>query len=167
MVSEAACILFTGIFALETLNLPISCHDLKKSSHSERPRIGTLRLWVLPAHGQHVTEQAIRWVHLIIKLHPPSQPLSPLAEVPYIVDYRQIIPPTLFRNSWPTGAPGWLSRLNVWLWLRSWSCGSWVETPYQVLCWQLSLQPAWDCVSPSLSLCPSPSLSLSFSLKIK
>ena len=31
--------------------------------------------------------------------------------------------------------PGWLSRLSIWLWLRSWSRGSWVRAPCQALCW--------------------------------
>ena len=35
------------------------------------------------------------------------------------------------------GGPGWLSWLSVWLWLRSWSCGSWIQAQHQALCWQL------------------------------
>ena len=31
-------------------------------------------------------------------------------------------------------APGELSWLSIWLWLRSWSYGSWVWAPHQVLC---------------------------------
>ena len=34
-------------------------------------------------------------------------------------------------------APGWLSQLNVWLQLRSWSRGSWVWALRWALCWQL------------------------------
>ena len=33
--------------------------------------------------------------------------------------------------------PGWLSWLSVWLQLRSWSLGSWVQAPRWSLCWQL------------------------------
>ena len=50
------------------------------------------------------------------------------------------------------GAPGRLSRLSVQLWLRSRSHGLWVQTLHQPLCGQLSLEPASDSVSPSLSL---------------
>ena len=60
-----------------------------------------------------------------------------------------------------TGAPGWLSRLSVWLQLRSWSHGSWVWALSQTLDWQLK---AWNllgilCLPPSLSLPNSWSLS--------
>ena len=48
------------------------------------------------------------------------------------------------------GAPGWLSRLSVWLRLRSWSRGPWVRVPHQALCWQRGA-----CLGFSLS--PSPS----------
>ena len=39
------------------------------------------------------------------------------------------------------GAPGWLSRLSIWLWLRSWSCGLWVWALRWALCSQLG---AWS-----------------------
>ena len=42
---------------------------------------------------------------------------------------------------YPPGAPGWLSQLSIKLWLRSWSCSSWVWAPCQVLCWRLR---AWS-----------------------
>ena len=35
------------------------------------------------------------------------------------------------------GVPGWLSRLSGRLWLRSWSCGPWVQALRRALCWQL------------------------------
>ena len=62
------------------------------------------------------------------------------------------------------GARGWLSRLSVWHQLRSWSHSSWVRAPCKALCWRLGAC-FWFCVS--LSLCPSPAHSLSFSLKNK
>ena len=62
------------------------------------------------------------------------------------------------------GAPGWLSQLSVWLWLRSWSHGLWVKALHWALCWQLSLESASDSVS--LSLCSSP-LSLCLCLSQK
>ena len=34
------------------------------------------------------------------------------------------------------GAPGWLSRLSVWLQPRLWSHASWVRAPHRALCWQ-------------------------------
>ena len=60
------------------------------------------------------------------------------------------------------GAPGWFSWLSVWLWLRSWSHGSWVWAPHWALCWQLGV---WNllwilCVSLSLPLPCSCSVSL-------
>ena len=33
-------------------------------------------------------------------------------------------------------APRWLSQLSIWLWLRSWSNGLWVQAPNQALHWQ-------------------------------
>ena len=60
------------------------------------------------------------------------------------------------------GAPGWLSRLSVWLWLRSWSHSLWVRAPHWALCWQpgtcfgssvlLSVCPSPACMPPPLSL---------------
>ena len=65
------------------------------------------------------------------------------------------------------GEPGWLSLLSFWLWLRSWSCSSWVRAPCWALCWRLrawSLLRILRLLSPPLPrLC---SLSLSLSLKI-
>ena len=64
------------------------------------------------------------------------------------------------------GAPGWLSRLRVWLRLRSWSQVSWVKSHVR-FCAD-SLEPGawfWFCVS--LSLCPSPTQALSLSLSKK
>ena len=60
------------------------------------------------------------------------------------------------------GAPGWLSRLGVWLRLRSWSHSSWVRAPSRALCWQLR---AWSllqilCLPLSLPLPCSCSVSL-------
>ena len=57
----------------------------------------------------------------------------------------------------------WISGLNVWLWLRSISCCSRAQAPYW-FCAD-SLEPG-DCFRLwfSLSLCPFPVLSLSFSL---
>ena len=52
------------------------------------------------------------------------------------------------------GAPGWLSQLKGRLWLRSWCHGLWVQDLHWALCWQLSLEPAWDSVSPFLSAPP-------------
>ena len=61
------------------------------------------------------------------------------------------------------GAPGWLSRLSVRLWLGSRSHGSWVRAPRRALCRQLR---AWSllrnlCPPP---LHPSPTHTLSLSL---
>ena len=60
------------------------------------------------------------------------------------------------------GAPGWLSQLGVWLWLRSWSHGLWVRAPRRALCWRLR---AWSllpilCLPLSLPLPCSCSVSL-------
>ena len=57
------------------------------------------------------------------------------------------------------GAPGWFSRLSARLRLRSWSCWVWVRAP----CLTLSLEPASDSVSPSLSALPPCSHSASLS----
>ena len=66
------------------------------------------------------------------------------------------------------GVPGWLSRLSIQLWLRSWSHGPWVGAPRRALCWQLG---AWSllqilCFPLSLTLpcLHMHSLSLSLSL---
>ena len=60
------------------------------------------------------------------------------------------------------GAPGWLSRLSIWLWLRSWSHCLWDWAPHWVLCWQLR---AWSllqilCLPLTLPLPCSCSVSL-------
>ena len=74
--------------------------------------------------------------------------------------------PGLYIRVRPLGTPGWLSRLSVQLWLRSWSHSLWVGALRWALCWQLR---AWGlfhilCLplsSPSpLMLCLSPSLSV-------
>ena len=56
------------------------------------------------------------------------------------------------------GAPGWLSRLNVWLQLRSCSPDSWVRVPSQALCWQLRVWSLLQTLSVCLSVCLSLSL---------
>ena len=60
-----------------------------------------------------------------------------------------------------SGAPGWLSRLNVRLRLRSWSHCPWVRAPCRALC--CGRLRAWSCFGfcVSLSLCPSPAHALS------
>ena len=55
-------------------------------------------------------------------------------------------------------APGWLSWLSVWLWLRSWSHSSWVWAPRRALCWPLG---AWSLLGFCVSLSGGLSLSLS------
>ena len=59
-------------------------------------------------------------------------------------------------------APGWLSRLSLWLQLRSWSRGLWVWALSLALCWQLR---AWSLL-PSLSAPPPRMLCLSLSLSL-
>ena len=63
------------------------------------------------------------------------------------------------------GVPGWLSRLSVWLWLRSWSHGWWVRALCQALVLTAgSLELLWIlCLPLSLLLPCSHSVSLSFS----
>ena len=61
------------------------------------------------------------------------------------------------------GAPGWLSRLSIWLWFRSWSHGSWVWAPHRALCCQHGARFG---SSVPLSLCPFPAGSLSLSLSL-
>ena len=76
-----------------------------------------------------------------------------------------------------SGAPGWLSQLSIWLWLRSWSHCSWVWVPHRgefdprfrwtwaplrwapflFLSLSLSLCSLWD----SFPLCPLLTCSLS------
>ena len=55
------------------------------------------------------------------------------------------------------GAPGWLSQLSSWRWLRSWSHVSWVQPPYLVLCWQLRTWSLLQILCLPLSL-PAPPL---------
>ena len=59
------------------------------------------------------------------------------------------------------GAPRRLSRLSIWLQLRSWSHGSWLRAPHRALCWQ---PRAWSlfrilCLALPCSHCVSLSLS--------
>ena len=68
-------------------------------------------------------------------------------------------------HSWTLGAPGRLTQLSIWFWLRSQSRGLWVWAPHWVLCWQLR---AWNllqiqCLPLSLSHPRSCSVSLSLS----
>ena len=68
----------------------------------------------------------------------------------------------------PLGVPGWLSRLSIWLQLRSWFHSLWVQAPHWALCWQFR---AWSlfwilCVCVSLSLCPPPPTLLILSLSL-
>ena len=63
---------------------------------------------------------------------------------------------------------GWLSRLSVWLWLKSWFCSPWVWDPHQALFWELraSSLPQIRCLPLSP---PSPArvLSKKETLKMK
>ena len=56
-----------------------------------------------------------------------------------------------------TGVPEWLSQLSVWLQLRSWPHGLWVQAPPRALHWQCGA-----CLG--FSLCPSATHSHSLSL---
>ena len=63
-----------------------------------------------------------------------------------------------------TGVPGWLSRLSVWLQLRSWSHGPWVWAPHRALCWQCRAWSLFQILCLPLSLWPSPTHALSLSV---
>ena len=52
------------------------------------------------------------------------------------------------------GAPGWLSQLDILLWLRSWSLGLLARALCQALCWQLRAWSLLRIVSLSLSVLP-------------
>ena len=68
-------------------------------------------------------------------------------------------------NKMLPGAPGWLSRLGVWLQFRSWFHSLWVRAPRRACA--DSSEPGgcfWFCVSSSL--CPAHALSLSLNNKI-
>ena len=56
------------------------------------------------------------------------------------------------------GTPGWLSWSGDQLWLRSWSCHSWVWAPYQALHWQCGSGSLLQILCLPLSL-PLPCLS--------
>ena len=79
------------------------------------------------------------WQRFDIKMLYISIYLSLLQYFPRIFYGFQCIdlPHFLFLKKFFWGAPGWLSRLSVWLWLRSWSHGLWVWAPRRALCWQL------------------------------
>ena len=63
--------------------------------------------------------------------------------------------PSVTKKTVGWGAPGWHSRVSVWLQLRSWSHGLWVWASHQVLGWQLrAWKLLWILCLP-LSLCPS------------
>ena len=73
--------------------------------------------------------------------------------------------PGLYIRVRPLGAPGWLSRLSIQLWLRSWSRSLWVRALRWALCWQLR---AWSLLQILCSsLCSSPTHALSLSLSQK
>ena len=63
--------------------------------------------------------------------------------------------------------PGWLSRLNVRLRLRSWSHGLWVRAPRRALCWQLGAWSLLQILCLPLALPPFPIHALSLCLKNK
>ena len=63
-------------------------------------------------------------------------------------------------------APGWLSRLSVWLRLRSRSYGSWIWALCEAPCWQLRAWSLPQILCLPLSLSPSPAWSLSLSLSL-
>ena len=67
------------------------------------------------------------------------------------------------------GAPGWLCRLSVRLWFRSWSRRWWVQAPRRALCWQLrAWSLLWNLCSPlSRSLSAPPLLILCLSVSQK
>ena len=54
----------------------------------------------------------------------------------------------------------------VRLWLRSWSCGSWVQALYWALCWQLKAWSLLQILCLPLSLCVPPPPPFSFSLSL-
>ena len=59
------------------------------------------------------------------------------------------------------GTHGWLSRLHIWLCLRSWFRNLWVQALHQALCWQLRGWSPLQILSPSLSAPPQLVFSLS------
>ena len=76
-----------------------------------------------------------------------------------------ILSTQVHQNQNQTGAPGWLSRLNIWLRLRSWYHGLWVQASRWALCWQLRAGSLlWVlCLPLSLPLSRSCSVSVSHS----
>ena len=71
-------------------------------------------------------------------------------------------------KNYEAGMPRCLSQWSIWLRVRSWSNGSWVQASHWALCWWLG---AWSLLGIlCLPLCPFPAhalLSLSLSLKNK
>ena len=84
------------------------------------------------------------------------------------IDLRDKIPLTkqfFFKtNKQKNGEPGWLSRLGIWLRLRSWSHGWWVQAPHQALCWQLRARSLFQILCLPLSLWHFPTRTLSLCL---
>ena len=74
---------------------------------------------------------------------------------------------SLFKRILAHGVPGWLSSLGVWLRLRSWSRGPWVQAPHQALCWQLRVWSLLQILYLPLSLPLPSSCCLSLTLKNK
>ena len=93
------------------------------------------------------------WIFFLIKPH--SFPTSLMVAVVTRAVQKWMVP----------GVPGWLSWLSIGLHLRSWFHSSRGWAPHQAPCWQLSLEPALDSVSPSLSAPPLLMLALSLSQK--
>ena len=66
------------------------------------------------------------------------------------------------------GAPGWLSRLSIWIRLRSWSHSSWVQALRGAQWWQLRAWSLLQILCLSAARCPTPPrLCLCLSLKNK
>ena len=65
------------------------------------------------------------------------------------------------------GAPGWLSCLSVWLWLRSWSHSLWVWVPHRALSWQLRTRSLLQILCLPLSAFPVHTVTLSLKNKHK
>ena len=65
------------------------------------------------------------------------------------------------------GAPAWLSRWSVQLWLKSWSHSSWVWALRWALCWQLGVWSLLWFLCLPLSASPPLALCLSKANKLK
>ena len=128
---------------------PERARGRERGRHRIRSRLQALSCQHRAPHGAQTHRQRDRDLSRSQTLNRLSHPGTPGIWL-FIVHRRKKC--LVFKLTY--GAPGWLSQLKGRLRFRSWCHGLWVQALHWALCWQLSLEPAWDSVSPFLSAPP-------------